>query len=107
MKKIFLFILTVFFISVHFMRAIEYEEKTYCNPLNLDYGWGCFLKDRKTSRSAADPVIVLFKEKYYLFTTYDIGGYRVSDDLMTWKMYILIRIFVLMPLMEIIILHLQ
>lgn len=85
MKKIFLFILTVFFISVHFMRAIEYEEKTYCNPLNLDYGWGCFLKDRKTSRSAADPVIVLFKGKYYLFTTYDIGGYRVSDDLMTWK----------------------
>jgi len=53
--------------------------------MNLDYGWGCFQKIEKRARTAADPVIVLFKDKYYLFTTMDIGGYRVSDDLITWK----------------------
>ena len=58
-------------------------EQTYCNPLNLDYGtWK--EKDVNT-RHAADPVIVLFKDKYYLFDTLDRRGYRVSDDLLHWK----------------------
>jgi hypothetical protein len=58
-------------------------DPTYCNPLDLDYGWGTF---RQTiSRTSADPVIVFFKDKYYLFSTHDTGGYRVSDDLVTWK----------------------
>ncbi len=35
-------------------------------------------------RHAADPVIVLFRDRYYLFTTWDIKGYRVSDDLFSW-----------------------
>lgn len=61
------------------------RQTTFCNPMNLDYGWGCFQKREKKARSAADPVIVLFKGKYYLFTTMDTGGYRVSDDLITWK----------------------
>jgi beta-xylosidase len=58
---------------------------TFCNPMNLDYGWGKFQTTTPDVRSAADPVIVLFKDKYYLFTTMDFGGYRVSDDLITWK----------------------
>jgi len=53
---------------------------TFCNPLNLDYG-----SFRSGSRSAADPVIVLFQGKYYLFTTSEFAGYRVSDDLLSWK----------------------
>ncbi len=61
------------------------EYTTYCNPLDLDYGWGTFKADQPQGRTSADPVIVLFKDKYYLFATHDIGGYRVSDDLMTWK----------------------
>jgi len=61
------------------------QPLTFCNPMNLDYGWGNFQTKEKKARSAADPVIVLFKNKYYLFTTIDIGGYRVSDDLITWK----------------------
>jgi xylan 1,4-beta-xylosidase len=28
---------------------------------------------------------LLFKNKYYLFTTWGFAGYRVSDDLITWK----------------------
>jgi xylan 1,4-beta-xylosidase len=53
---------------------------TFCNPLNLDYGWA-----GKQHRHSADPVIVLFKDRYYLFATDDVPGYRVSDDLLTWK----------------------
>jgi xylan 1,4-beta-xylosidase len=30
-------------------------------------------------------VIVLFKDRYYLFTTDDVPGYRGSDDLLTWS----------------------
>ncbi len=53
--------------------------QTFCNPLNLDYGW----RDGRY-RHGADPVIVLFKDKYYLFSTWDVAGFRVSDDLLTW-----------------------
>ena len=66
-------------------KQVTEQQTTFCNPMNLDYGWGCFQKREKKARTAADPVIVLFKDKYYLFTTMDIGGYRVSDDLITWK----------------------
>lgn len=66
-------------------KQLTEQQTTFCNPMNLDYGWGCFQKREKKARTAADPVIVLFKDKYYLFTTMDIGGYRVSDDLITWK----------------------
>lgn len=87
MKKLILISLSIF--SLVSCRKendkTEYKQTTYCNPLNLDYGWGKFSEKRKESRTSADPVIVLFKDKYYLFTTQDIGGYRVSDDLMTWK----------------------
>ena len=53
--------------------------RTFCNPLNLDYGWSA-----KGHRHSADPVIVLFKDRYYLFATDDVPGYRVSDDLLSW-----------------------
>ncbi|MDD4922761.1 MAG: family 43 glycosylhydrolase, partial [Bacteroidales bacterium] len=56
------------------------QSQTFCNPINLDYGpYG------KGGRHAADPVIVLFKDKYYLFTSWDKKGYRVSDDLLHWN----------------------
>lgn len=61
------------------------EDPVYCNPLDLDYGWGIFKQDLPLCRTSADPVMVFFKDKYYLFATHDIGGYRVSDDLMHWE----------------------
>ena len=64
---------------------VAVEQTTFCNPMNLNYGWGCFQTKERKARTAADPVVVLFKDKYYLFTTMDIGGYRVSNDLITWK----------------------
>src|SRR5438034_8723671 len=58
--------------------------RTFCNPLNLDYG----LRTKGESavhRHGADPVIVLFNNRYYLFSTWDKPGYRVSDDLLAWR----------------------
>ncbi len=59
------------------------DAPVYCNPIDLDYGWGGFKQTK--ARAAADPVIVLFKDRYYLFSTHDTGGYRVSDDLVHWQ----------------------
>jgi hypothetical protein len=76
MKRLFISLVTVLFsITVH----AEDPVRTFCNPLNINYGFS------QRGRHAADPVIVLFKDKYYLFTTWDIKGYRVSDDLFTWR----------------------
>lgn len=62
------------------------ERKTYCNPLNLDYGytpipnfstWG-------RHRATADPIIVNYKNDYYLFST-NQWGYWWSNDMLNWK----------------------
>lgn len=59
------------------------EVKTFCNPINIDYG----VREIKGAwaRHGADPVIVLYKDQYWLFSTWDVPGYRVSDDLIHWK----------------------
>lgn len=84
-NKLPLLLVSFFLFSCAENKQVAEQQTTFCNPMNLDYGWGCFQKREKKARTAADPVIVLFKDKYYLFTTMDIGGYRVSDDLITWK----------------------
>lgn len=59
---------------------------TYCNPLNVDYA---FVPDKDYShnnnchRSTADPVCILYKDKYYLFAT-NQEGYWYSSDLSNW-----------------------
>jgi hypothetical protein len=62
------------------------QQKTYCNPVNIDYGytpipnfsqWG-------RHRATADPVIVTYKGDYYLFST-NQWGYWVSNDMLNWK----------------------
>lgn len=61
-------------------------QKTYCNPINLDYGY-CpipnFTENGK-HRATADPVIVLYKGDYYLFST-NQWGYWWSNDLNHWN----------------------
>ena len=63
--------------------AAAQSPKTFCNPLNLDYGIS--VKKEIAYRHGADPVIVLFGDRYYLFSTWDRPGYLVSDDLVEWK----------------------
>ena len=54
--------------------------KTYCNPVNIDYR---FMIDEPCRREAADPVIVLFGDLYFLFASKS-GGYWYSKDMSDW-----------------------
>lgn len=64
---------------------IAAQQKTYCNPINIDYGY-CpipdFVKQGK-HRATADPVITFFKGEYYLFST-NQWGYWHSKDMLDW-----------------------
>jgi hypothetical protein len=62
------------------------QNKTYCNPINIDYGytpipnfstWG-------RHRATADPVIVNYKGDYFLFST-NQWGYWWSSDMSNWN----------------------
>lgn len=61
------------------------QQTTYCNPINLDYGFTPIpnFTDWGRHRATADPVIVNYKEEYYLFSTNQWGYWR-STDLLTW-----------------------
>jgi len=75
---------------IYFLTAIALQgtgqQKTYCNPVNLDYGY-CpipdFVKWGK-HRTTADPVIVRYRNDYYLFST-NQWGYRWSSDMYNWN----------------------
>jgi xylan 1,4-beta-xylosidase len=85
MKRIvsyFLFFVLFFVID----SSAQTKQTTYCNPLNIDYGytpipnfasWG-------RHRATADPVIVNYKGDYYLFST-NQWGYWWSNDLLNWN----------------------
>ncbi len=62
------------------------QSKTFCNPINIDYGytpipnfsqWG-------KHRATADPVIVNYKGDFYLFST-NQWGYWWSSDMNNWN----------------------
>ncbi|MGJ3234015.1 family 43 glycosylhydrolase [Marivirga sp.] len=60
--------------------------KTYCNPIDIDYSYMSHYRanNNVSYRSGADPAVVNYKEKYYLFVTRS-HGYWVSDDMSNWK----------------------
>lgn len=81
MKKLFFFFVLFFSIV-----SVSAQQKTYCNPINIDYGytpipnfstWG-------KHRATADPVIVNYKGDYYLFST-NQWGYWWSSDMNNWN----------------------
>ncbi|MCB0594580.1 MAG: family 43 glycosylhydrolase [Phaeodactylibacter sp.] len=59
--------------------------KTYCNPIDIDYSYMSHYRARNnvSYRSGADPAVVNFKGKYYLFVTRS-HGYWASDDMSNW-----------------------
>lgn len=63
-----------------------HAQKTYCNPVNIDYGYTPHpsFTDWGRHRATADPVIVNYKGDYYLFST-NQWGYWWSDDMLNWK----------------------
>ena len=62
------------------------QQKTYCNPINIDYGYTPFdvFSTQGKHRATADPVIVNFKDDLFLFST-NQEGYWHSDDMLHWK----------------------
>lgn len=78
MKKL-LFVLSFLF-STHAVFA-QTEPRTFCNPLDLNYNFTTV--GGTNHRTAADPVIVLYKNDYYLFATAS-GGYWFSEDMREW-----------------------
>ncbi|MFI0430193.1 hypothetical protein [Mariniflexile sp. HMF6888] len=78
----------IIFIAICFELTITgySQQKTYCNPINIDYGYTPFksFSSQDKHRATADPVIVNFKKKYFLFST-NQEGYWWSDDMLNWK----------------------
>ncbi len=62
------------------------QQKTYCNPINIDYGYTPIpnFATQGKHRATADPVIVNFKGHYFLFST-NQWGYWWSDDMLHWN----------------------
>lgn len=56
--------------------------KEYCNPINIDYKFQHYGKN--AHREAADPTLIYFKNKYYIFASMSAGFYH-SDDLVNWN----------------------
>ena len=81
MKKIIFFFL-VYILST----SLSAQQKTYCNPVNIDYGYGPIpnFTTWGKHRSTADPVIVNYKGDYYLFSTNQYG-YWWSSDMLNWN----------------------
>lgn len=61
------------------------QQKTYCNPINIDYGYTPIpnFSEWGRHRATADPVIVTYKGDYYLFST-NQWGYWWSSDMLNW-----------------------
>ena len=81
MKRVFLAGLAVIMTFV----AIA-QPKTYCNPINIDYGYTPIpnFSEWGRHRATADPVIVNYKGDLYLFST-NQWGYWWSSDMSQWN----------------------
>jgi hypothetical protein len=62
------------------------RQATYCNPINIDYGY-CpipnFVQNGK-HRATADPIISVYDNKYFMFST-NQWGYWWSKDMKDWN----------------------
>ncbi len=63
--------------------------KYVCNPLNINYRYQFNADPRRHGelqicREAADPSLILFQGRYYIFASMTLGVW-VSDDLVSWE----------------------
>ena len=61
----------------------------YCNPINVPYRYQFNMDPRshgklQIDREAADPSLILFQGKYYLFVSMNLSVW-VSEDLVNWE----------------------
>ena len=63
-------------------------KKVICNPLNIEYRYQFNVdprtRMRSVNREAADPSLILFQGRYYIFASMTLGVW-VSDDLAQWS----------------------
>lgn len=80
------FSIFVFILFFLFSKAQVENQKTYCNPVNIDYGYSPIpnFSEWGKHRATADPVIVTYKGDYYLFST-NQWGYWWSPDMLNWN----------------------
>lgn len=56
-----------------------------CNPLNIEYKYQFIqMEGLRVNREAADPTLILFKDRYFLFPSMT-AGFLVSDNLVDWE----------------------
>lgn len=55
-----------------------------CNPLNISYKYQHMKHSGLAFREGADPTLIYFKDKYYLFISM-CGGFYYSDDMISWE----------------------
>jgi len=62
------------------------QSNTYCNPIDIDYTYMSHYRARTnvSYRSGADPAVINFKGRYYMFVTRS-HGYWASDDMRNWR----------------------
>lgn len=63
------------------------NNRTFCNPVNISYNFEPYnnnSKEGNSFRSTADPMALVYKNEYYLFST-NQGGYNCSKDLVNWE----------------------
>ena len=62
--------------------------RTYCNPLDLGYRYQHMKEGERIAgfREGADPTLVYFKGKYYLFVSMS-AGFWYSDNLLHWDFH--------------------
>ena len=73
-------------VSFFYCAGVLGQQKTYCNPINIDYGYTPIpnFTEWGKHRATADPVIVNYKNDYYLFST-NQWGYWWSSDMLNWN----------------------
>ncbi len=62
--------------------------KTYCNPLNFNYRYQ-FNQDKSgivANRESADPSMICFQGRYYIFPSMT-AGFLYSDDMIRWDFH--------------------
>jgi xylan 1,4-beta-xylosidase len=79
MKKTLVFYLLIL---ISCSDGITKKEKTFCNPVNLNYRFQ--FTENVSYREAADPAMIRYKDKYILFASHS-GGYWYSDDMLVWN----------------------
>jgi xylan 1,4-beta-xylosidase len=85
MEKKLLRALIVLMVTVFCQKTRVTAQTTYCNPINLDYGYTPIpnFSEWGRHRATADPVIVNYKGTFFLFST-NQWGYWHSKNMSDW-----------------------